>query len=119
MVGREVGLDDPDCGTFSTGPNLWPTSLPKEQFQDVIMHYQGKMLQLVKTISDILALGLPKEWGQPSDVFDSLHEQPSIPMRFLHYGPVPLQHEKQFGGMLIFQWLRMEKCQRHREAAPY
>ncbi|KAL7622904.1 2-oxoglutarate-dependent dioxygenase asL3 [Parahypoxylon ruwenzoriense] len=85
MVGREVPEDDPDCGSFSTGPNLWPSSLPKEKFQDRIMEYQARMLGLVKDILDILARGLPKEWKCPPNVFDSLLEQPSIPMRFLHY----------------------------------
>jgi isopenicillin N synthase-like dioxygenase len=98
MVGREVPEDDPDCGTFSTGPNLWPSSLPKEKFQDRVMAYQAKMLTLVKNILDMLALGLPKEWGCPPNVFDSLLEKPSIPMRFLHYGPVQAQDPRQFGG---------------------
>ncbi|KAF7596509.1 hypothetical protein BBP40_001381 [Aspergillus hancockii] len=97
MVGREVPEDDPDCGTFSTGPNLWPSSLPKDTFQDRIMAYQGRMLDLVSKILDILALGLPKEWGCPPDVFTSLLEKPSIPMRFLHYGPVQAQDPRQFG----------------------
>lgn len=91
-------LDDPDCGSFSTGPNLWPSSLPKEKFQDRIMAYQKRMLKLVETILGILAQGLPKDWGCPPDVFNSLLNQPSIPMRFLHYGPVEVQHELQFGG---------------------
>ncbi|OAA36865.1 hypothetical protein NOR_07385 [Metarhizium rileyi] len=97
MVGREVPLDDPDCGSFSTGPNLWPSSLPREKFRDPIMAYQGEMLRLVKLLLQILALGLPAEWGCPPDVFESLLEQPSIPMRFLHYGPVPSEDPRQFG----------------------
>ncbi|KAH9885142.1 Clavaminate synthase-like protein [Xylariomycetidae sp. FL2044] len=99
MVGREVPLNDPDCGTFSTGPNLWPSSLPKEKFQDRIMAYQGRMLKLVENILAILAQGLPKEWGCSPTVFNSLLEKPSIPMRFLHYGPVSseLEDARQFG----------------------
>ncbi|KAG8164504.1 hypothetical protein KVR01_006422 [Diaporthe batatas] len=97
MVGREVPLDDPDCGSFSTGPNLWPSCLPKEKFQDRVMEYQAKMLDLVRIILDILAQGLPSEWGCPPTVFDTLLEEPSIPMRFLHYGPVPSQDARQFG----------------------
>ncbi|KAI1860403.1 uncharacterized protein JN550_011555 [Neoarthrinium moseri] len=97
MVGREVPETDPDCGSFSTGPNLWPSSLPKEKFQNRIMAYQGRMLNLVKTILDILALGLPKEWKCPPNVFDSLLDKPSIPMRFLHYGPVQARDDRQFG----------------------
>lgn len=101
MVGREVPLDDPDCGSFSTGPNLWPSSLPKDKFQDRIMAYQSSMLELVKHILSILAQGLPSEWECPPTVFDSLLEEPSIPMRFLHYGPVPSQDARQFGGKFI------------------
>jgi isopenicillin N synthase-like dioxygenase len=98
MVGREVPEDDPDCGSFSTGPNLWPSSLSKEKFQDHIMEYQSRMLALVKNILDILALGLPKAWECPPDVFDSLLDKPSIPMRFLHYAPVQAMDPRQFGG---------------------
>ena len=100
MVGREVPLDDPDCGTFSTGPNLWPSTLPKEKFQDRIMAYQASLLELVGNILSILAQGLPKEWECAPTVFDSLLEKPSILMRFLHYAPVPsqLEDERQFRG---------------------
>lgn len=98
MVGREVPEDDPDCGSFSTGPNLWPASLPKAKFQDRVMAYQARMMELVQDILGILAEGLPNDWECPPSVFDSLLEQPSIPMRFLHYGPVPHQDARQFGG---------------------
>ncbi|KAF5585630.1 isopenicillin N synthetase [Fusarium pseudocircinatum] len=97
MVGREVGLEDPDCGSFSTGPNLWPSSLPKEEFQDKVMGYQARMIQLVGKILQILAQGLPKEWNCPPNVFESLLEKPSIPMRFLHYAPVETKDSRQFG----------------------
>ncbi|KAF5657014.1 Oxoglutarate iron-dependent oxygenase [Fusarium heterosporum] len=97
MVGREVPLDDPDCGSFSTGPNLWPSSLPKEKFEDKVMAYQARMVALVGKLLEILALGLPKEWNCPPNVFASLLEKPSIPMRFLHYAPVPSQDSRQFG----------------------
>lgn len=98
MVGREVPEDDPECGTFSTGPNLWPTTIPEKDFREPIMEYQAKLLDLVQHLLKILALGLPKEWKCPPDVFDSLAVKPSIPMRFLHYAPQPMIHEKQFGG---------------------
>lgn len=64
------------------------------------MAYQNKMLSLVKIILEILAQGLPGEWHCASDVFDSLLESPSIPMRFLHYSPVTTQDPRQFGGEL-------------------
>ncbi|KAI1074639.1 Clavaminate synthase-like protein [Whalleya microplaca] len=97
MIGREVPEDDPDCGSFSTGPNLWPSSLPKDKFQDRIMAYHSNILGLVKHILDILALGLPGEWKCPPNVFNSLLDKPSIPMRFLHYAPVQTQDSRQFG----------------------
>lgn len=65
------------------------------------MAYQGRMLVLVKEILNILALGLPEEWKCPPNVFDSLLDKPSIPMRFLHYGPVPTQDSRRFGGWYI------------------
>jgi isopenicillin N synthase-like dioxygenase len=102
MVGREVPEDDPDCGSFSTGPNLWPSSMGETRFQERVMDYQSKMLGLVQTILDILALGLPKEWKCPPKVFQPLLNKPSIPMRFLHYGPVATQDARQFGGKYSF-----------------
>lgn len=65
------------------------------------MAYQAKMMELVKNILGILAEGLPKEWGCPPSVFDSLLDKPSIPMRFLHYGPVSQQDARQFGGEFL------------------
>ena len=62
------------------------------------MEYQSKMLDLVSVILDILARGLPKDWGCPSNVFESLLEKPSIPMRFLNYKPVSTKDPRQFGG---------------------
>lgn len=62
------------------------------------MAYQGRMVGLVGKLLEILALGLPKEWNCPSNVFESLLEKPSIPMRFLHYSPVLTKDSRQFGG---------------------
>ena len=98
MVGAEIPEDDPDCGTFSTGPNLWPSALPDKDFRIPIMEYQSRMVELVKLLLQILALGLPKEWGCPPDVFQELTVKPSIPMRFLHYAPQGVRYENQFGG---------------------
>lgn len=100
IIGAEVPADDPEAGTFSTGPNLWPKSLAKEDFEMPIMEYQGKMVQLAKVLLKILALGLPEAWGCPPDVFDELAVNPSIPMRLLHYAPQPVKDERQFGGKM-------------------
>ncbi|KAJ5909829.1 leucoanthocyanidin dioxygenase [Penicillium tannophilum] len=98
IIGHEVPEDDPDCGTFSTGPNLWPKSLPEADFRIPIMDYQARMVELVKVLLKILARGLPQEWNCPADVLDALAENnPSIPMRLLHYGPQPIRDERQFG----------------------
>lgn len=99
IIGAEISEDDPDCGTFSTGPNLWPKCLPDEEFRKPIMEYQAKMFALVKVLLKILALGLPKEWNCPPDVLDEFAVKPSIPMRLLHYAPQPVRDERQFGGM--------------------
>ncbi|KAF2134741.1 Clavaminate synthase-like protein [Dothidotthia symphoricarpi CBS 119687] len=97
MVGREVSENDPDYGSFSTGPNQWPSNMHEEKFQGRVMDYQKRMLGLVKEILDILALGLPKDWKCPSNVFDPLLNEPSIPMRYLHYGPIEVHNSRQFG----------------------
>lgn len=62
------------------------------------MEYQAAMVDLVKVIIKLLARGLPASWGCPPDVFDAAAENPSIPMRMLHYAPQPLKDERQFGG---------------------
>ncbi|RYP02758.1 hypothetical protein DL764_005632 [Monosporascus ibericus] len=97
IIGAEVPAEDPEAGTFSTGPNLWPKSLPKEDFQIPIMEYQKTMLELVKVLLKILALGLPKDWACPPNVFDELAVNPSMPMRLLHYAPQAVRDERQFG----------------------
>lgn len=101
IVGAEIPKDDPEAGTFSTGPNLWPKSLPGEIFRTPIMNYQATMLALVKTLLKILARGLPSDWGCSPDVFDEFAENPSMPMRLLHYAPQPVRDESQFGGTCL------------------
>ncbi len=91
--------NDPDAGKFSTGPNLWPKSLPKENFETPIMEYRSMMVKLAELMVKILALGLPKEWGCSPNVFDELTVKPSIPMRLLHYGPQSSIDPRQFGGL--------------------
>ncbi|KAI1768920.1 putative 1-aminocyclopropane-1-carboxylate oxidase [Hypoxylon sp. FL1150] len=96
IVGREVPADDPEAGSFLTGPNLWP-DLPKKEFQDVVLAYQARMVALAQTIINILVQGLPEKWGCPPDALDGLTVDPAIPMRFLHYGPVKEKDPRQFG----------------------
>lgn len=65
------------------------------------MKYQATMLALVKKLLKILARGLPSSWGCPLDVFDEFAQNPSMPMRLLHYPPQPARNESQFGGMCL------------------
>ncbi|RAL07193.1 uncharacterized protein BO97DRAFT_418812 [Aspergillus homomorphus CBS 101889] len=79
IIGHEVSLSDPESGTFSTGPNLWPAALPDEHFRTPIMQYQATMVVLVQTLLKILARGLPREWNCGPDVLDALAQnRPSI-----------------------------------------
>lgn len=79
--------DAPEAGTFSTGPNLWPKSLPDDDFRIPLMDYHGKMLELVAVLLKNLARGLPQAWNCSPNVFDELNVKPSAPMRLLHYKP--------------------------------
>lgn len=99
MVGAEIPADHPEAGTFSTGPNLWPTSLQEDEFRIPIMAYQAKMVNMAKILLKILGRGLPSEWGHPESVLEKLADNPSIPMRMLHYAPQPVRYDNQFGGM--------------------
>ncbi|KAI1175019.1 putative 1-aminocyclopropane-1-carboxylate oxidase [Nemania sp. FL0916] len=96
IFGREVSADAPDAGTFLTGPNLWP-DLPKDEFQDVVLAYQERMMALSHLIIRVLVQALPSEWQCPADALDGLLVDPAIPMRFLHYGPVKQKDPRQFG----------------------
>ncbi|KAL8784619.1 MAG: hypothetical protein Q9213_003874 [Squamulea squamosa] len=97
IIGAEVPADDPDAGTFSTGPNLWPKSIADEVFRTPVMKYQSTMLELVKLLLKILARGLPSAWKCTPDVFDEFAVNPSMPMRLLHYAPSVVRDECQFG----------------------
>ncbi|KAH8889985.1 Clavaminate synthase-like protein [Thozetella sp. PMI_491] len=97
VIGAEIPADDPDAGNFSMGPNLWPKSLPDEEFRLPIMDYREKMVELVKVILRILARGLPASWNQPPDVFDEFTIKPSLPMRLLHYPPKTVVDDEQYG----------------------
>ncbi|KAL4790349.1 hypothetical protein BDV19DRAFT_382360 [Aspergillus venezuelensis] len=97
ILGRETPADAPEAGTFHTGPNQWPKSLPAEEFSIPIMKYHAKMIEMVKAIVKVLAAGLPKEWNCPPDVFDELTVNPSAPLRLLYYAPQPVVNENQFG----------------------
>ncbi|RAH63701.1 Clavaminate synthase-like protein [Aspergillus aculeatinus CBS 121060] len=99
IIGHEVPATDPESGTFSTGPNLWPAALPPQTFQDPILRYQATMVTLVQTLLRILARGIPAEWHCAPDALDALAQnRPSIPMRLLHYAPQAVQSDRQFGG---------------------
>ncbi|KAK3192892.1 hypothetical protein K4F52_001249 [Lecanicillium sp. MT-2017a] len=97
IVGAEIPADHPDAGTFSCGPNLWPQSIPDQDFRQPVMAYQAQMVDLVKTLLKILRRGLPESWNCAPDVLDVLTENASIPMRMLHYAPQPVRDERQFG----------------------
>lgn len=101
IIGRETPADDPEAGTFHTGPNQWPKALRDEDFRLPLMDYHRKMIEMVRVILQILAKGLPREWNCPPDVFDELTINPSAPMRLLYYAPQPVKHDNQFGGRLI------------------
>ena len=64
-----------------------------------MLAYQAKMVELAGIIIRTLVRGLPEEWGCPPDALDGLMDDPAIPMRMLHYGPVKEQDSRQFGGM--------------------
>ncbi|TVY85263.1 2-oxoglutarate-dependent dioxygenase tropC [Lachnellula suecica] len=97
ILGLETPADDPRAGTFHTGPNQWPKSLSDEEFRIPLMDYHSKMIDVVKVILKVLALGLPKDWNCSPDVFDELTVKPSVPMRLLHYPPQAVKNENQFG----------------------
>ncbi|KAJ5531851.1 hypothetical protein N7527_005244 [Penicillium freii] len=97
ITGAETPADHPDAGKFSTGPNLWPGTLPDENFRQPVMEYRARMLDLVGILIKILGQGLPKAWGYSPDVLNDILINPSIPMRLLHYAPETNIDPRQFG----------------------
>lgn len=68
------------------GPNIWPNPslIPEAVFKEPIEEYYPKMMELSKTILQILAAGLP--YGP--HVFDEfLANDPLASLRLLHYPP--------------------------------
>ncbi|KXT16717.1 hypothetical protein AC579_5244 [Pseudocercospora musae] len=97
-VGTEVPADDPEAGSFSTGPNLWPTSLADSDFREPVMEYHANMLKLVRVLLEILSLGLPRDWWCSPDALCQLGSgRPCCPMRLLHYEPRDCLDEREFG----------------------
>jgi isopenicillin N synthase-like dioxygenase len=101
VVGAEIPRDDPDAGTFLTGPNQWPKSLTADEFANPVLKYRNTMVELAGKVLKILALGLPKEWNCPPDVFDEFLINPSGNLRLLHYPPQISTDPRQLGGKNI------------------
>jgi isopenicillin N synthase-like dioxygenase len=102
VIGAEVPRDDPDAGTFLTGPNQWPQSLTAEEFEKPVMEYRNKLVELSEKVLRILALGLPKAWNCSPDVFDDFFINASGNLRLLHYPPQLSPNPQQFGGKRYF-----------------
>lgn len=67
-----VEPSDPTAGSFSTGPNLRPKSLPDETFKIPILQFQSKMLQLAKQILKFSPEVFPMNWAWLKTPFWSL-----------------------------------------------
>jgi hypothetical protein len=98
FIGADVPKEDPRAGTFLTGPNFWPKSLPREEFEVPLMNYRGRMEELAKLVLKILALGLP---NVSPNLFDEFMTNASGNLRLLHYPPQLVLDERQLGGKLL------------------
>ena len=86
--------------TFSTGPNLWPKSLPNEQFETPIMEYRSRMVELAEVMVQILCSWPSKRMRVALPMFSiSSQSHLQIPMRLLHSGPQNSIDQRQFGGI--------------------
>ncbi|KAL3426671.1 citrinin biosynthesis oxygenase CtnA [Phlyctema vagabunda] len=95
FIGAEVPASDPRAGTFLTGPNLWPKSLPRESFQEPLEAYRMKMVELAEIVLKALARGLPSP--ATPDIFNEFMIEPSGNLRLLHYPPQTSVDERQLG----------------------
>ncbi|CAM1508990.1 Fc.00g027290.m01.CDS01 [Cosmosporella sp. VM-42] len=69
---------------FSTGPNVYPPSVPDpEKFKTAMERYHEALTSLSRTLLTILArtLSLPDGW------FDAFAQEPIATLRLLHYPP--------------------------------
>ncbi|KAL9083515.1 MAG: hypothetical protein Q9165_008496 [Trypethelium subeluteriae] len=98
-IGAEVPGDDPRAGRFLQGPNLWPPSLPKMDFEAPLMEYRGRLVEIAELLLDLLRQALP---GPPrKDLFDEFRVRPSTNLRLLHYPPQTSTDARQMGGITL------------------
>ena len=94
-VGLPIPPDDPRCGRFYMGPNVWPSSLESSAFQGPCEEYYATIFDLSLKVISLIAHTLP--YG--SDVFEKfVANDPAAPLRLLHYPPAArMEGKKQFG----------------------
>jgi isopenicillin N synthase-like dioxygenase len=99
FVGPELSAQDPRAGQFLQGPNLWPESLHKEDFEAPLQDYRQRMVALAEHVLQILARGLPQD--DQESLFDDFMDTPSANLRLLHYPPQITTDKLQLGGMSL------------------
>lgn len=97
FVGPEMSAEDPRAGQFLQGPNLWPASLRREDFEVPLQDYRQRMVTLAENVLQILAQGL--EVDAHDSLFNDFMDTPSANLRLLHYPPQTTTDELQLGGM--------------------
>ncbi|KAF7187408.1 2-oxoglutarate-dependent dioxygenase tropC [Pseudocercospora fuligena] len=77
---------------FRQGPNQWP-DLPLEAFRAPVTSYYNHMLNLARSLLEMLVLGL----GHEISVLDTFTQDPVQNLKLLHYPPHTSTNHRQFG----------------------
>ncbi|CAD0085727.1 unnamed protein product, partial [Aureobasidium vineae] len=94
-IGAEVPADDPRAGEFLHGPNLWPSSLDRSDFQTPLMEYLARLTGVAELLLEMLRQALPHP--PTEDIFEEFRVKPSTNLRLLHYPPQKSLDERQLG----------------------
>ncbi|KAK6008874.1 hypothetical protein QM012_000777 [Aureobasidium pullulans] len=95
FIGAEVPADDPRAGKFLHGPNLWPSSLDRSEFQDPLMEYLARLTRVAELLLEMLRQALPIPPSE--DTFEGFRIKPSTNLRLLHYPPQKSVDQRQLG----------------------
>ncbi|THX95956.1 hypothetical protein D6D03_08974 [Aureobasidium pullulans] len=94
-IGAEVAAEDSRAGKFLHGPNMWPSSLEKSDFQAPLMEYLSRLTRVAELLLEMLRQALPNPPSE--DLFKEFQEKPSTNLRLLHYPPQVSFDERQLG----------------------
>lgn len=96
-IGVDVAKDDPNCGKFFYGPNIWPPADILPGWKETMMRYQEETINVGRAIGRIIALALDLN----VDFFDQpeiLGNKTASYSNMFHYGVPGTDFSKEIVG---------------------